>query len=105
MTESLILLCYTIRYGPLRGPTSSYCGGLRPSAEAFLALRAKKELITLFWPIFGIFWCPVVTLVTFSGPLSNFERNPKKNEKIEEKKNPKILKKSLKNLKKKTKKK
>ena len=43
------------RYGPLRGPTSSSCGGLRPSAEAFFALRAKKELIMLFWPIFGIF--------------------------------------------------
>ena len=36
----------------------------------------------LFWPLFGNFWCPVVTLVTFSSNLSNFERNtqkPKKN--------------------------
>ena len=31
----------TRRYGPLRGPTSSSCGGLRPSSEAFFALRAK----------------------------------------------------------------
>ena len=61
----------TRRYGPLRGPTSSSCGGLRPSAEAFFALRAKKELIMLFWPIFGIFWCPVVTLVTLKS--ENFE--------------------------------
>ena len=67
----------TRRYGPLRGPTSSSCGGLRPSAEAFFALRAKKGLILLFCPIFGDFWCPVVTLVTFSSNLSNFERNPK----------------------------
>ena len=59
----------TRRYGPLRGPTSSSCGGLRPMAEAFFALRAKKELIMLFWPIFGNFWCPVVTLVTFSSNL------------------------------------
>ena len=38
----------TRRYGPLRGPTSSSCGGLQPSAEAFFALRAKKDLIMLF---------------------------------------------------------
>ena len=30
----------TRRYLPLRGPTSSSCGGLRPLAEAFFALRA-----------------------------------------------------------------
>ena len=82
----------TRRYGPLRGPTSSSCGGLQPSAEAFFALRAKKKLIMLFWPIFGIFWCPVVTLVTFSSNLSNFERNPKKTKKIQKNKNPKISK-------------
>ena len=46
---------------------------LGPSAEAFVALRAKRELIMLFWPILGHFWCPVVTLVTFSSNLSNFE--------------------------------
>ena len=39
----------TRRYSPLRGPTSNSCGGLRPSAEAFFALRAKKELIMLLW--------------------------------------------------------
>jgi hypothetical protein len=44
----------TRRYGPLRGPTSSSCGGLRPSAEAFFALRAKKQLFMLFWPTFGV---------------------------------------------------
>ena len=67
----------TRRYGPLRGPTSSSCGGLRPLAEAFFALRAKKELVMLFLPIFGDFWCPVETVVTFSSNLSNFERNKK----------------------------
>ena len=76
--------CYLIakRYSPLRGLTSSSCGGLRPSAEAFFALRAKKELIILFWPIFGIFWSPVITLVTFSSNISN---NNNKNNKIKEK--------------------
>ena len=50
-----------------------------------------KELIILFWPIFGIFWCPVVTLVTFSSNLGNLKKS---------KKNPKISKnfKKLKNL-------
>ena len=61
------ILLNTRRYGPLRGPTSSSCGWLWPLAEAFFALREKKELIMLFWPIFGIFWCPVVTLVTLKG--------------------------------------
>ena len=37
----------------------------------------KRELIILFWPILGLFWSPVVTLVTFSSILSNFEKNPK----------------------------
>ena len=32
----------TRRYGPLRGPTSTSCGGLWPSVEAFFALRAKN---------------------------------------------------------------
>ena len=73
----------TRRYGPLRGPTSSSCGGLRPLAQAFF--RAKKELIMLFWPIFGIFWCPVVTLVTFSSNHSNIERNRKKPKKSKKK--------------------
>ena len=49
------ILKTTRRYGPLRRPTSSSCGGLRPSAGAFLALWAKKELLMLFWPIFGKF--------------------------------------------------
>ena len=44
--------------------------------------RAKKELIMLFWPIFGDFWCPVVTVVIFSSNLSKFERNPTKPKKF-----------------------
>ena len=47
--------------------------------------RAKKEVIMLFWPILGNFWCPVVTLVTFSSNISNFKRNPKKPKKIQKK--------------------
>ena len=34
----------------------------------------KKEL---FWPFFGHFWCPEVTLVTFNSNLSNFLKNKK----------------------------
>ena len=45
----------TRRYSPLRGLTSSSCGGLRPSAEAFFALRLKKDILTLFVPILGHF--------------------------------------------------
>ena len=36
------LLKTTRRCGPLRGPSSSSCGGLRPMP--FFALRAKKDL-------------------------------------------------------------
>ena len=66
----------TARYaGLLLAPAEGF--GLRP--RLFFALRAKKKLIMLFWPIFCNFWCPVVTLVTFSSNLSNFERNAKQN--------------------------
>ena len=41
------------RYGRLRGPTSSSCGGLWPSAGDFFA-RAKKGLVILFWQTFGV---------------------------------------------------
>ena len=34
----------TRRYSPLCGLTSSSCGGLRPTAETFLALWGKKEV-------------------------------------------------------------
>ena len=54
LLDKICLFVYTRRYGPLRGLTSSSCGGLRPLAEAFFALWAKKELIMLFWPIFGV---------------------------------------------------
>ena len=64
----------TRRYGPLRGPTFSSCKGLRP--RFFLPFGQQKELIMLFLPIFGNFLCPVVTLVTFSSNISNFQRNP-----------------------------
>ena len=33
----------TRRCGPLRGPSSSSCGGLRPSAEAFFCPSGKKS--------------------------------------------------------------
>ena len=45
-------------------------------AGLFLAHWVKIELSMLFWPILGLLWCPVITLVTFSSNLSNFEKNP-----------------------------
>ena len=39
--------------------------------QGFLALRAKKELFTLFVIILGHFWCSVVTSVVFTSTLSN----------------------------------
>ena len=59
----------TRRYGPLHGPTSSSCGGLRPAAKAFFG--QKKELIMLFCSILGHIWCPVVTLVTGCSSIPN----------------------------------
>ena len=44
----------TRKYGPLRGPTSSSCGGLRPSAEAFFALWAKNK--KAFHAVLAHFW-------------------------------------------------
>ena len=68
----------TARYaGLLLAPAEAF--GLRP--RAVFALRAKIKLIMLFWPFSVNFWCPVVTLVTFSSGLSNFERNCKKTNK------------------------
>ena len=50
-------------YSPLCGLTSNYCGDPLPLAEAFIALRAKKELFMLFWHISGHFWCSVIISV------------------------------------------
>ena len=64
----------TARYaGVFLAPAESF--GLRPMLFCPLG---KKGVIRLFWPIFGNCWCPVVTLVTFSNNISNFEKNPKK---------------------------
>ena len=68
--------CYA---GLLLAPAEGF--GLQP--RDFLALRAKKGLIILFWPILGYIWCPVVTLVTLSSNLSNFKKNPKYTKKIQ----------------------
>ena len=79
------LIITTRRYGPLRGPTSSFAEGF--GRGFFCPSGKQKKLIMLFWPIFGNFWCPVVNLVTFGSNPSNFERNSKK---------PKIKKKNIK---------
>ena len=58
--------------------TARYTGLLLAPAEAFFVLWANNDLINimLFWPIFGHFWFPVVTLVTFSNNLIIFVRDP-----------------------------
>ena len=62
--------------------SSGYCRG-RLSVKAFRAL--KKRALTLFVLILSRFSCSVVTFVTFTSNLSNFERNPKKNPKMSNK--------------------
>ena len=71
-----LCIIFTRRYGPLRYATQA-CFQLlrRVSAEAFITLRSKKDFVMLLRPIFGNFWFPVVTLVTFSSNLSHFVRN------------------------------
>ena len=79
----------TARYaGLLLAPADGF--GLRP--RLFLPFGQKKTFFMLFWPIFGNFWCPVVTMVTFSSNLINFERNQKKRKKIQKKIQQKIQK-------------
>ena len=56
-------LTTTRRYGPLRGPTSSSCGGLRP--RGFFCPPGKKRTYYAVLASFRPFWCPVVTFVTF----------------------------------------
>ena len=75
----------TRRYGPLRGPTSSSYKGLLPSAEGFFCPLGKKNLIMLFLPIFGIFWCPVVTLVLLVVTLVTLKEIPIKPKKSKKK--------------------
>ena len=41
----------------------------------------------LFWPILGIFWCSVVTSVTFSNNLNIYKKNIKKKIKKKTQKN------------------
>ena len=65
----------TCHAGLLLTPTEGLAGFFLPFWQK------KRELIMLFWHIFGDFWCLVVTLVTFSSNFSNIERNPKKKQK------------------------
>ena len=105
-TYSWLVLEGTARYA---GFTSSSCGGLRPSAKAFLAFWAKKEVFMLFLSTLDRFWCSVITSVTFSRNISYFEiflKNPKKiqkylkiSKKFQNKKNPKKIQKNWENFK------
>ena len=54
--------------------TARYAGLLLAPAEGF----GHQPRLMLFWPNFGNFWCPVVTLLTLSSNLRNFEKNPPK---------------------------
>ena len=72
----------TRKYSPLRGLSSSSCGGLWPG---LFWPFGQKRLIMLFWPILGHFWCSVVTLGTFSSNLNNLFLNPKKSKKSQKK--------------------
>ena len=64
--------------------TARYAGLLLAPAEGFglwprlFCPSGKKRAYYAALAHFGNFWCPVVTLVTFSSYLSKFERNPKK---------------------------
>ena len=62
----------TRRYGSLRGPTSSSCGGLWPWLRAFFCPLGKKDPIIIFWPILGHPWCQVV--ITFISDLINIKK-------------------------------
>ena len=53
LSPRLKLLPITRRYGPLRGPTSSSCGGLRP--RLFLPFGQKKSFSCCFGPFLAIF--------------------------------------------------
>ena len=48
----VVLLKYTRRYGSLRGPTSSSCGGLWP--RHFLPFGQKKSFLCSFGPFLAI---------------------------------------------------
>ena len=54
-----------------------------------LLLAPAEDLMMLFWPILDHFWCPVVTLITFSSRQEKFKENPKKSKNFKKSKNPK----------------
>ena len=70
-------ICVILNYQTLED-MARYAGLLLAPAEGF---GLRPRLFMLFWPIFGNFWCSVVTVVTLSSNFSNFERNQEKNEK------------------------
>ena len=64
----LKILEYKARYARLfLVPAEGF--GLRPGLS--LPFGQKRALFMLFWPIFGDFGCPVVTVVTFSSNRGN----------------------------------
>ena len=82
---------------------------VQPATRALL-LAPAEGFFMLFWLTLDYFWCSLVTSVTCSSNLSNFQKNPKHPKKIQRNtkypkisnaiKNPKNLRKSHKNTKK-----
>ena len=76
-------------------PTSAEGFGLCP--RLFLPFAHKSAYYAVLAHFFfANFWCPVVTLLTFSSSLSNFERNPTKKQKNLKKIQKKLKKKKIK---------
>ena len=77
-----------LNFNRLLEDAARYAGLLLAPAEGF---GLRPRLFLPFGPFgqknaglahFCNFWCPLVTLVTFSSNICNFERNPKKTKKI-----------------------
>ena len=55
----------TRRYGPLSGPTSSSCGGLRPLAEAFFAKAFREKRV--YYSVLALKSSPVFPVSEYRG--------------------------------------
>ena len=62
----------------IRPTTQAYFQLLRRALASGRALCCPSGKKKAFYAVLGQFWCPVVTLATFSSNLNNFENNKKK---------------------------
>ena len=67
--NSSSIVLYTRRYGPLRGPTCSPCGGLRPSVKAFFFPLCK---IRAFYAVLAHYWLPTILWLGSGELINNF---------------------------------